>query len=149
MSSTAEIGIPVARRSPVARILLWIVAAVLVILLGVAGYAFYIVHSALPQLDGRLYVRGLSSPVTVTRDRHGVPTIEAATLEDLFFAQGFVTAQDRLWRISYSRVHAETLAGRRFGGDRQSDGQGSELSLFFRRAGPGENPRQVGAGVDC
>ena len=106
MSSTAEIGIPVARRSPAARILLWIVAAVLVILLGVAGYAFYVVHSALPQLDGQLHVRGLSSPVTVTRDRHGVPTIEAATLEDVFFAQGFVTAQDRLWQMDLMRRFA-------------------------------------------
>ena len=46
--------------------------------------------SALPQPDGRLQVAGLSAPVTVTRDGHGVPTIEAASLEDLFFAQGFV-----------------------------------------------------------
>jgi penicillin G amidase len=106
MSSTAEIGTPVARRSPLARVLLWMVAAVLVILLGVAGYAFYIVHSALPQLDGRLHVSGLSSPVTVTRDSHGVPTIEAATLEDLFFAQGFVTAQDRLWQMDLMRRFA-------------------------------------------
>ena len=106
MSSTAEIGIPVARRSPAARILLWIVAAVLVILLGVAGYAFHVVQSALPQLDGQLHVRGLSSPVTVTRDRQGVPTIEAATLEDLFFAQGFVTAQDRLWQMDLMRRFA-------------------------------------------
>jgi penicillin G amidase len=106
MSSTAEVGIPVARRSPLARILLWIVAAVLVILLGVAAYAFYIVHSALPQLDGRLPVSGLSSPVTVTRDSHGVPTIEAATAEDLFFAQGFVTAQDRLWQMDMMRRFA-------------------------------------------
>ena len=117
MSSTAEIGIPAARRSPVGRILLWIAAAVLVILLGVAAYAFYTVHSALPQLDGRLHVSGLSSPVTVTRDSHGVPTIEAATLEDLFFAQGFVTAQDRLWQMDLMR---------RFGGGELSEVLGDQ-----------------------
>ncbi len=39
----------------------------------------------------------------VTRDGHGVPTIEAATLEDLFFAQGYVTAQDRLWQMDIMR----------------------------------------------
>ena len=44
-----------------------------------------------------------SSPVTVTRDAHGVPTIEAANLEDLFFAQGFVTAQDRMWQMDMMR----------------------------------------------
>jgi penicillin G amidase len=124
LSSTAEIGIPAARRWPVARILLWIVAAVLVILLGVAAYAFYVVHSALPQLDGRLHVSGLSSPVTVTRDSHGVPTIEAATLEDLFFAQGFVTAQDRLWQMDLMRRFAggelsEVLGDRTLPHDRE------------------------------
>jgi penicillin amidase len=62
-----------------------------------------IARSALPQLDGRLQVNGLSAPVTVTRDGHGVPTIEAKTLEDLFFAQGYVTAQDRLWQMDIMR----------------------------------------------
>ena len=39
----------------------------------------------------------------VVRDGQGVPTIEAATLEDLFFAQGYVTAQDRLWQMDILR----------------------------------------------
>ncbi len=63
-------------------------------------------HSALPQLDGQLQIRGLSAPVTVTRDGHGVPMIEAATFEDLFFAQGYVTAQDRLWQMDVMRRYA-------------------------------------------
>jgi penicillin amidase len=41
--------------------------------------------------------------VTVTRDSHGVPTIEAASLDDLFFAQGYVSAQDRLWQMDVMR----------------------------------------------
>jgi penicillin amidase len=48
-------------------------------------------------------VKGLSAAVKVTRDGHGVPTIEAATLEDLFLAQGYVTAQDRLWQMDVMR----------------------------------------------
>jgi penicillin amidase len=48
-------------------------------------------------------VPGISSKVRVVRDGHGVPTIEAATLEDLFFAQGYVTAQDRLWQMDVMR----------------------------------------------
>src|SRR5208283_174034 len=44
-----------------------------------------------------------SSAVIVTRDGHGVPTIEAVNLEDLFFAQGYVTAQDRLWQMDVMR----------------------------------------------
>src|SRR5271166_1407778 len=103
MSTLAEISTPKSRRSPVARILLWLLLAVLLVLAGAATYAYYVAHSALPQLDGQLHIRGLSAPVTVTRDAHGVPTIEAATREDLFFAQGYVTAQDRLWQMDVMR----------------------------------------------
>ena len=46
---------------------------------------------------------GLSAKVLVVRDEQGVPTIEASTLEDLFFAQGYVTAQDRLWQMDIMR----------------------------------------------
>ncbi|MFZ0999344.1 MAG: penicillin acylase family protein, partial [Candidatus Sulfotelmatobacter sp.] len=42
----------------------------------------------------------------VTRDSHGVPAIEAATLDDLFLAQGYVTAQDRLWQMDIMRRFA-------------------------------------------
>jgi penicillin amidase len=67
------------------------------------GYAYFIARSALPQLDGSLSVKGLSATVNVIRDAHGLPTIEAANLEDLFFAQGYVTAQDRLWQMDVMR----------------------------------------------
>lgn len=77
--------------------------ALLTLFAGLAAYAFYVAHAALPQLDGRLQVRGLTAPVTVTRDSHGVPTIEAASMEDLFFAQGYVTAQDRMWQMDVMR----------------------------------------------
>jgi penicillin amidase len=62
--------------------------------------------SALPVLDGDLRVSGLSAPVTVRRDEHGVPHIEAATQDDLFVAQGYVTAQDRLWQMDALRRNA-------------------------------------------
>lgn len=103
MSTLAEIRTPASRRSPIARILLWLLLALLVILAGAVAYAWFVANSALPQLDGRLQVSGLSAPVTVTRDAHGVPTIDASTLEDLFFAQGYVTAQDRLWQMDVMR----------------------------------------------
>src|SRR5580698_10766144 len=62
-----------------------------------------VTRAALPQLDGDLHLAGLSAPVTVRRDAHGVPHIEAATQTDLFVAQGYVTAQDRLWQMDMSR----------------------------------------------
>jgi penicillin amidase len=103
MSTLAEISLSKSRRSPVGRILQWLALAVLVILAGAAAYGYYVAHSALPQLDGQLQISGLSAPVTVTRDGQGVPTIEAASLADLFFAQGYVTAQDRLWQMDMMR----------------------------------------------
>lgn len=103
MSTLAEISPPKSRRSVVSRILLWLLVAVVVILAGGVFYLWYVAHSALPQLDGRLQVRGLEGPVTVTRDGHGVPTIDTTNLVDLFFTQGYVTAQDRLWQMELMR----------------------------------------------
>ena len=60
----------------------------------------------LPQLDGSLAVHGLAAPVTVERDARGVPHIHAGSMDDLVFAQGFVTAQDRLWQMDLLRRHA-------------------------------------------
>lgn len=77
-------------------------------------------RASLPQLDGTMNVPGLSAPVKVVRDSHGVPHISAAGLPDLFFAQGYVTAQDRLWQMDMSRRAAagelsEILSPRLFG----------------------------------
>jgi penicillin amidase len=62
--------------------------------------------AALPLLDGDVHLAGLSAPVTVRRDEHGVPHIEAASEEDLWVAQGYVTAQDRLWQMDAFRRNA-------------------------------------------
>ncbi len=97
--------------------------AVIVIVAGLVGYGYYVAHAALPQLDGRVQIRGLSAPVTVTRDGHGVPTIEAASLDDLFFTQGYVTAQDRLWQMDVMR---------RYGGGELSEILGEDLLRLDR-----------------
>lgn len=57
----------------------------------------------LATIDGRLGVPGLDSAVEVRRDRWGVPHIYAKTQHDLFFAQGFVAAQDRLFQMDMWR----------------------------------------------
>ena len=85
------------------RVFLRVALVLVVLVAGAIAYAYYVATSALPQLDGYLRVEGLSAPVKVTRDGHGVPAIEAATLEDLFLAQGYVTAQDRLWQMDVMR----------------------------------------------
>ncbi len=79
---------------------------VLVLLLMAAAAASWWFYSAarasLPQLDGSVRV-AISAPATVIRDAHGVPHITAANMEDLLFAQGYVTAQDRLWQMDMTR----------------------------------------------
>lgn len=84
-----------------------LVAVVLVV--AVAGSAWWLRHAmrdSLPQLDGQIQLPGLSAAVSVRRDDHGVPHIEAATLDDLFEAQGYVSAQDRLWQMDMARRNA-------------------------------------------
>jgi acyl-homoserine lactone acylase PvdQ len=55
--------------------------------------------AALSQTNGKLRVAGLREPVEVLRDSRGVPHIYARDQHDLFFAQGFVEAQDRLFQM--------------------------------------------------
>lgn len=94
------------RTSGLRRFLTILLLIGILALLGAGGYLYSVARRALPQLDGSLKVVGLSAPVTVSRDHHGVPTIEAANFEDLFFAQGYVTAQDRLWQMDAMRRFA-------------------------------------------
>jgi penicillin amidase len=91
------------RRHPALRILYYAVCLLLVALIAGVWWLYWIARSPLPQLDGSVSVPGISAKVRVVRDAHGVPTIEAATLQDLFFAQGYVTAQDRLWQMDMMR----------------------------------------------
>ena len=60
-------------------------------------------RSGLPQLDGTVDLPGLEAPVTVARDRNAVPHIFAASEGDVYFALGFVHAQDRLWQMDLQR----------------------------------------------
>jgi penicillin amidase len=103
MSTLPVTDVVVSRRSTGLRILLWLLLIVILLAVGVIGFGYFTARAALPQLDGQLQVKGLSAAVKVTRDSHGVPAIEAATLEDLFLAQGYVTAQDRLWQMDIMR----------------------------------------------
>jgi penicillin amidase len=82
------------------RFLVW-TAAIVVVLLGTAIWWF--VYRPLPPLDGSISLPGLKSEVTVERDKWGIPHIRAASVEDLAEAQGFVTAEDRLWQMDLLR----------------------------------------------
>jgi len=106
----ARAALQARRRQRLVRIA--VIFVVLIAVLATIGF-FYGRHwtrqamrDDLPQLDGAVSISGLSAPVTVQRDEHGVPHLRAATLDDLVMAQGYVTAQDRLWQMDALRRHA-------------------------------------------
>jgi len=103
---TSNILHPVAaprRRFRLLRLFLLSALILLLICVAVSVWLVSIARSALPDVDGAVPAAGISAPVSVNRDNHGVPAIEAASLNDLFFAQGYVTAQDRLFQMDLMR----------------------------------------------
>jgi penicillin G amidase len=66
------------------------------------------VWASLPDDHVRL-TRGVTAPVEIERDRHGVPHIKASGRNDAAFAVGYAQAQDRLWQLEMQR---RTTAGR-------------------------------------
>ncbi len=78
---------------------------ILLVLIGAGGALWFYRASRqpFPQTQGTISLPGLRAPVTVIRDRWGVPHIYASNLHDLFMAQGFVHAQDRFWQMEFWR----------------------------------------------
>ena len=92
-----------------------VLATMLGLVVVAAAWASWRARACLPQLDGTIRLSGLGGPVEVWRDGHGVPHIHAQSLDDLLFAQGYVTAQDRLWQMDLSRRLAEGELAEIFG----------------------------------
>ena len=86
-------------------LLVLLVLLVIVLLVGLtgAGYSLFTVRRPWPKTDGAIQVDGLQTEVTVIRDSWGVPHIYASNSHDLFFAQGYVHAQDRFWQMEFWR----------------------------------------------
>jgi penicillin amidase len=71
---------------------------------GLAGIgAMAALRRSLPKTSGRVRLAGIGAQAEVRRDRWGVPHIYAETDADLFFALGYVHAQDRLWQLELNR----------------------------------------------
>jgi penicillin amidase len=83
--------------------------AVIVLLGGSGGYYLKsylpntVAPKSFPQIDGEIQIEGLDAPVDIYRDSMGIPHIYASTAHDLFFAQGYVHAQDRFWQMAAYR----------------------------------------------
>ena len=83
---------------------LGVIGLVVVLILGGAVlYADHTVRESFPQTSGEVSLPGLAAPVTVSRDGLGIPDIYAESVGDLFYAQGYVHAQDRFWEMDVRR----------------------------------------------
>src|ERR1041385_5172230 len=79
-----------------------LIRSVIAFLLVFAGASLLIPANAQPAPQ-TLTIAGLRDRVTVRRDERGIPYIEAANDQDLYFAQGYITASDRLWQMDLLR----------------------------------------------
>jgi penicillin amidase len=102
------------------RILIGLVVIALIV---GAGGTFYlksylpntVAPKSFPQIDGELKIAGLDGPVDIYRDKMGIPHIYASTQHDLFFAQGYVHAQDRFWQMDFWRHTGSARLSEMFG----------------------------------
>jgi penicillin G amidase len=104
-------------RRVVARVLVAALAVVLLVVGGIAGYGVWTVHRPMPSYSGKVGLPGLSAAVTVYRDDHAIPQIFAGNADDLFRAQGYVTAQERFWEMDFRRHLTAGRLAELFGAD--------------------------------
>lgn len=79
---------------------------------------FFIIPGSAQAQSESVQIEGLKAPVTVRKDARSIPYIEAKTDADLYFAQGYVTAGDRLWQMDLMRRVARGETSEIFGRDR-------------------------------
>lgn len=85
---------------------------------------------ALAQIDGTVKTPGLKAPVEIIRDQQGIPHIYAQNDDDLFFAQGYVMAQDRLWQLEMWRRWREGRLSEIFGPEALAIDRRARLMAF-------------------
>ena len=88
----------------VARSVLMVVLSIVLVVCVVAAVAAPLtVRRSFPMTAGEIMLAGLDGQVDVYLDTLGVPHIYASTSHDLFFAQGYLHAQDRFWQMDFWR----------------------------------------------
>lgn len=80
-----------------------------------AGGLYWLAKRAEPNYDGAVTLPGLVAPVQVGYGPHAVPSIDARSLDDLLFAQGYVVAAERMWQMDLMRRLAGGRLAEAFG----------------------------------
>lgn len=87
----------------IGRGVLWLVLLLVLLAAAAGGWFWWQMGRSVPQAEGEVALRGLSAPVTVTRDAMGTPTITGANRADVARALGYLHAQDRFFRMDMQR----------------------------------------------
>ena len=99
------------------RVLVVLVSIIVVIAIILGAGGIYLVRRSFPKTNGEIRLSGLNYPVDIYRDSYGIPNIYAQTPHDLFFAQGYVHAQDRFWQMDFWRHIGSGRLSEMFGKD--------------------------------
>src|SRR5687768_7234749 len=95
----------------VRRVMVVLAALLVALLVGLSFASLTTIRKSFPDTTGEVRLNGLQGTVEIKRDGHGIPQIFADDSADLFFAQGYVQAQDRFYEMDYRRhVTAGRLA---------------------------------------
>ncbi len=99
-----------------------IAIVVLAVIAGTGGTYYFksylpntVAPKSFPQVDGEIQLEGLNGQVDIYRDQMGIPHIYASTEHDLFFAQGYVHAQERFWQMDFYRHVGQGRTSEMFG----------------------------------
>lgn len=89
------------------KIILGLLAALFVLLIGIAIISYWILTKPLPEYEGSENVKSISSNIKIYRDSSAVPYIIAAKETDAAFALGYVHAQERMFQMDITRRAGE------------------------------------------
>jgi penicillin amidase len=126
-----------------------IAIVVLALLAGAGGFYYFksylpntVAPQSFPQIDGQIHLQGLDGPVDIYRDTMGIPHIYASSIHDLFFAEGFVHAQDRFWQMDAWRHIGSGSLSEMFGKSQ------TDTDAFLRALGWKQTAEAEYAGLD-
>jgi penicillin amidase len=108
------------------KFLIILLSGLLILVIAIGAIGFVNVKRSFPKTDGQVTIseieslsamggKGIDSPVDIYRDQMGIPHIYASNLHDLFFAQGYVHAQDRFWQMDFWRHIGSARLSEMFG----------------------------------
>jgi len=118
----------------VAFVALVVLLVLVALICGFVLYAYWrMVQRPTPKSSGRVQVAGLGERVEILLDKHGIPHVYAENEADLFYAQGYMHARDRLWQMEQNRRIARGTMSEVFGDSALEVDRFSRI-VGFRRA---------------